>query len=146
MASFAPPSNHLNRISTSWGYRHCHCRKHNICTAYGILLRWSSTKVQGFTEDVQLDLGGLLPSAVGGHTFVSALIIKLGLRDPEGCCVFDPNRKSIVKPRDLRAWLSLDHTWQSHSLTNQRFQQGGGWLNSRLCWEERIKFLKASLI
>lgn len=89
--------------------------------------------MQGFTKDVQLYLGGLLPSTVGGHTFVSALIIKLGLLDPEGCCVFDPNRKSIVKPRDLRAWLSLYHTRQSHSLTNQSFQQGGGWLNSRLC-------------
>lgn len=113
---------------------------------YGSFLKWSFTKVQGFTKNVQLYLGGLLPSAVGGHTFVSALIIKLGLQDPEGCCVFDPNRKSIVKPRDLRAWLSLYHTWQSHSLTNQSFQQGGGWLNSRLCWEERTKFLKASLI
>lgn len=90
-------------------------------------------KVQGFTKDVQLYLGGLLPSAVCGHAFVSALIVKFGLLDPEGCCVFDPNRKSIVKPRDLRAWLSLYHTWQSHSLTNESFQQSGGRLNSRLC-------------
>lgn len=120
--------------------------KRNICTVYRSLWRWSFTKVQGFTKDVQLYLRGLLPSTVGGHTFVSALIIKLGLLDPEGCCVFDPNRKSIVKPRDLGAWLSLYHTRQSHSLTNQSFQQGGGWLNSRLCWEEKTKILKAFLI
>lgn len=89
--------------------------------------------MQVFTKYLQLYLRGLLPSAVCGHTFVSALIIELGLLDPEGCRVFDPNRKSIVKPCDLRFWLSLYHTWQSHSLTNQSFQQGGGWLNSRLC-------------
>lgn len=89
--------------------------------------------MHGFTEDVQLYLGGLLPSAVRGHTFVSALIIKLGLLDPEGRCVFDPNGVSVVKPCDLRAWLPLYHTGQSHSLTNQSLQQGGGRLNPRLC-------------
>lgn len=118
--------------------------KCNICTVYGSFLR--SGFKDGFTKNVQLYLGGLLPSAVCGHTFVSALISKLGLLDPEGCCVLDPHRKSIMKPCDLRAWLSLYHTWQSHSLTNQSFQEGGGWLNSGLCWEERTKFLKAFLI
>lgn len=96
-------------------------------------LRRNFIKVQGFTKDVQLYLGGLLPGAVCGYTFVSALIVKPGLLNPEGCPVFDPNRKSIVEPRDLRAWLSLYYTWQSHTLTNHSFQQGGGWLNSRLC-------------
>lgn len=94
---------------------------------------YKKKKMPGFTQDVQLDLRGLLASAVCGHTCVSALIIKLGLLDPEGCCVFDPDRKSIVKPRDLGARLSLRHTGQSHSLTNQSLQHGGAWLDPRLC-------------
>lgn len=116
-----------------------------MCAVYGSLSRCftKKKKLPGFTQDVQLDLGGLLASAVCGHTCVSALIIKLGLLDPEGCCVFDPDRKSIVKPRDLGARLSLRHTGQSHSLTNQSLQHGGARLDPRLGWEERTKFLKA---
>lgn len=123
-ASFTLLSNHIGTVRRS-------------------LLR--SRLKEGLTKNVQLYLWGLLSSAVRGHTFVSALITELGLMDPEGCCVLNPNRKSIVKPRDLRAWFSLDHTRQGHRLTNPSFQEGGSWLDPRLCWEERTTFLFLSV-
>ena len=83
-----------------------------------------------FTKNFQLDLQGLLSGAVLGHTLIGALVIEADPLNPEGCSVLGSNRKSIVKPADLGAWFSLDHTWESHRLANQGFQEGRCGLNS----------------
>lgn len=69
------------------------------------------TKLQTFTENLQLDLRRLLSCRVPGHTLVSALIVVTGPQDPQRRRVLNPNRKSVAEPSDLRAGFSLDHTW-----------------------------------
>lgn len=113
-------------------------------------LRWTTrlwkTELLIFTKNFKLDLQGLLSSAVLGHTLVGALVSEVDLLDPEGRSVLDPNRKSIMKPADLRAWLSLHHTWQSHCLANQGFQERGRWLNPGLSWGQKQISLNTSLL
>lgn len=117
------------------------CKWLKIRCLYCIVLTMKSVlrdELQVFTKNFQLDLQGLLSSAVPGNTPVSALVGQGDLLDPEGRRVLDPDRKSIVKPAELRARLSLDHTWQSHALANQGFQEGRCWLDSGLGWKRKI--------
>lgn len=92
-----------------------------------------TTNLQTFTENLELDLWRLLSGSVPGHTLVSALVAVAGPQDPEGCRVLNPNRKSIVKPSDLGARLSLDHTWQGDRLADEGLQKWRCRLDSGFC-------------
>lgn len=83
----------------------------------------SSAQISTLTENLELDLRRLLSCRVPGHTLVSALVVVTGPQDPERRRVLHPNRKSIVKPGDLGARLSLDHTGEGDRLVDEGLQK-----------------------
>ena len=125
-----------NRCYKSWFTTYCiYCKGLFCLFLKGTTTMWRA-ELLIFTKNFQLDLQGLLSCTVPGHTLVGALVSEFDLLDPEGRRV-GPNRKPIMKPSYLRPRLSLDHTWQSHCLANQGFQEGGRRLNPGLSWGQK---------
>lgn len=84
-----------------------------------------------FTKDVQRGVQRLLPGAVLGHAAVDAPVLQAHLLDGQGCGAA-PYRKAVTIPSELRDWLPLDDTRQSHRLTDHGFQDGGRGLDPGL--------------